>query len=79
MCLRGVLTLVLLFRYGEALAMADEGADQDGVAKGFKATLYSNRATAKSKVRARVLATFLLLSVDIAHPEDLCPLCAFCS
>ncbi|TKY88060.1 hypothetical protein EX895_003156 [Sporisorium graminicola] len=36
-------------RFTEALAIADENAERDGPAQGFKAILYSNRATANSK------------------------------
>ncbi|CDS82019.1 related to tetratricopeptide repeat protein 2, dnajc7 [Sporisorium scitamineum] len=36
-------------RFTEALAIADENTARDGPAQGFKAILYSNRATANSK------------------------------
>ncbi|SPO29810.1 related to tetratricopeptide repeat protein 2, dnajc7 [Ustilago trichophora] len=36
-------------RFTEALNLADDNSDRDGPAQGFKAILYSNRATANSK------------------------------
>ena len=36
--------------YTEAMGMADEDAATEGESAGFKAILYSNRATAQSKV-----------------------------